>query len=313
MKKWVVMFIGAIIVVGGGAWFWTKGKEGTATVQAATASVQRGKLEVKVSGTGTVQSVTSEDIKAEVNKEVDEVLVPEGEKVEKGQELITFTDGSDPITAPIAGTVTSIEAIAGQRVTVGQVVAHITNYDDLQVTAQIDELDIPKIKVGQTASLKVNAFPDVTYTGKVTAIANEGTVSNGVSTFDVTIHIDKPTNLKVGMTAEASILVASKANVLYVPIEAVHTLNGQKFVIVADQSSDKNNGIAKRQVVKTGINNEDYVEITEGLEEGTLIQLPKITTTNLSNDKMRFGGMMNGVPRMNATGGMGRRFSGGGE
>ncbi|WP_240371549.1 efflux RND transporter periplasmic adaptor subunit [Anoxybacteroides rupiense] len=314
MKKWIVIFIVAIVVIGGGVWIWSMGKKDTVVAQTPTASVQKGKLEVKVSGNGTIQPVTSEDLKAKANKEVDEVLVSEGEKVTEGQELITFTDGSDPITAPAAGTVTSVAVEPGQRVTIGQVVAHLTNYDDLQVTVQIDELDILKIKAGQTASVKINAFPNTTYSGKVTSIANEGTVSNGVSTFDVTVHLDKSTNVKVGMTAEASILVESKDNVLYVPIEAVNTINGQKFVVVTDPSSSENGEATRRQIIKTGINNEDYVEITEGLEEGEIVQLPRtaVTSSNMNN-RMEFGGMMNRMPRMNGAGGMGGRSYRGGE
>jgi multidrug efflux pump subunit AcrA (membrane-fusion protein) len=320
LKKWVVIFVAAIVIIGGGVWFFAKGKEEPTMAQVQTASVQRGKLEVKVSGSGTVQPITSTDIKATATKEVDEVLVSEGEKVKEGQELITFTDGSDAITAPADGTVTSLNVAEGERVANGQVVAHITNYDDLQVTVQIDELDIPKVKVGQTASIKVNAFPDTTYTGKVTSIANEGTVSNGVSTFDVTIHIDKPTNVKVGMTAEASILVQSKDNVLYVPIEAVHTVNGEKFVLVANPSSDGEDNVTqrtvKRQAVKTGINNEDYVEITEGLTEGEVVQLPRVSASSLNNEQMRVGRMMGGMggmPGMGAPGGINRRIMNGGK
>ena len=113
-------------------------------------------LEVKVSGSGTVESVTSTDIQADGSKEVDEVLVSEGETVTKGEDLITFTDGSDPIEAPAAGTITSLDVEEGDRVNDGQVVAHLTNYSDLQVKVQVDELDIPKVKVGQTAAIKIN-------------------------------------------------------------------------------------------------------------------------------------------------------------
>ncbi|GAA3330450.1 hypothetical protein GCM10020331_083060 [Ectobacillus funiculus] len=77
-----------------------------------------------------------------------------------------------------------------------KVVAHITNYNDLQVVVGVDELDISKVAVGQTATVAVSAFEDTDYTGTVTAVANEGTASNGVSTFDVTVHLDKSDNLK---------------------------------------------------------------------------------------------------------------------
>ncbi|MGG4041965.1 efflux RND transporter periplasmic adaptor subunit [Bacillus smithii] len=303
MKKWWILIGIVIVVIGIGGWFIVKGKEKPTMAQVQTASVQKGKLQVKVSGSGTVQPVTSTDVKAASNTEVDEVLVSKGEKVKEGQELATFTDGSD-ITAPADGTVTSIGVSDGDRVSKGQVIAHITNYDDLQTTVQIDELDIPKVKVGQTASIKVNAFPDTTYTGKVTAVANEGTVSNGVSTFDVTVHMNKPTNVKVGMTTEVSILVQSKDNALYVPIEAVHSINNEKYVVV-----EKGDGSVARQTVKTGISNEDYVEITNGLTEGEVVQLPRVSASSSSNEQMSGRRMMGGMSDMGGFGGMNRGFN----
>lgn len=303
LKKWWILFGIVIVVIGIGGWFIVKGKEKPTMAQVQTASVQKGKLQVKVSGSGTVQPVTSTDVKAASNNEVDEVLVSKGEKVKEGQELVTFTDGSD-ITAPADGTVTSIGVSDGDRVSKGQVIAHITNYDDLQTTVQIDELDIPKVKVGQTASIKVNAFPDTTYTGKVTSIANEGTVSNGVSTFDVTVHMNKPTNVKVGMTTEVSILVQSKDNALYVPIEAVHSINNEKYVVV-----EKGDGSVARQTVKTGISNEDYVEITDGLTEGEVVQLPRVSASSSSNEQMSGRRMMGGMSDMGGFGGMNRGFN----
>lgn len=303
LKKWWILFGIVIVVIGIGGWFFAKGKEKPTMAQVQTASVQKGKLQVKVSGSGTVQPVTSTDVKAASNNEVDEVLVSKGEKVKEGQELVTFTDGSD-ITAPADGTVTSIGVSDGDRVSKGQVIAHITNYDDLQTTVQIDELDIPKVKVGQTASIKVNAFPDTTYTGKVTAVANEGTVSNGVSTFDVTVHMNKPTNVKVGMTTEVSILVQSKDNALYVPIEAVHSINNEKYVVV-----EKGDGSVARQTVKTGISNEDYVEITDGLAEGEVVQLPRVSASSSSNEQMSGRRMMGEMSGMGGFGGMNRGFN----
>lgn len=329
MKKWIFTII-IVIVVGFAGYQWygsrTSAAQQGATTQARTAVVQKGKFEVKVSGSGTVQPVTTEDIKSTINNNsISEVLVSAGETVKKGESLITFTDGSDPITAPADGVITTIAVQAGERVSIGQAVAHLTNYNDLQTVAQVDELDIPKISIGQTVSIKVNALPDQTFSGAVTAIANEGTSTNGVSTFDVTIHIDKPTGLKVGMSTESSILTASKDNALFVPVDAVHTMNGQKFVMVtsADQNNQTNRnnqnnqnnkgnqwGANSRKFVKTGLANEDYVEITEGLTEGETVRLPNLVIGNSSTNAKMMQGGFGGFGGLG--GGMNRQFRNGG-
>ncbi|WML56460.1 efflux RND transporter periplasmic adaptor subunit [Neobacillus sp. PS2-9] len=319
MKKWVMLAVG-ILVAGfvGYQYYSSKTSSQTVSAQVRTATVQKGTLEVKISGSGTVQPVTSEDIKAKDNNEIDEVLVATGEEVKEGDELITFTDGSDPITAPASGIVTTLSVSAGERTTSGQVVAHVTNYKDLETVVQIDELDIPKIKKDQTVNIKINAFPDQTYTGKVTDIAEEGTSSNGVSTFDVTIHIGKPDNLKVGMSTEASILTASKKDALYVPLDAIHSSNNEKYVLVISApDNSQSNGGTEQQMVKTGLANEDYVEITEGLKEGEVVQLPQLATGTSSSNMRGFmqgggfgGGNMGGMGGFNRSGGRQGQFSG---
>jgi multidrug efflux pump subunit AcrA (membrane-fusion protein) len=308
MKKLIWIII-SVLVIGfvGVQYYRTKTVSTEAAAQTRTAFVQQGKLEVKISGSGTVAPVTSEDIKAtEDNTEIDEVLVATGDKVSEGDELITFTDDSDPITATSEGTITTVSVKAGERVTNGQVVAHLTDYEDLQTVVQVDELDITKIKKKQTVSLTVSAYPDSTFTGKVTAIAAEGTSANGTSTFDVTIHIDKPKNLKVGMSTEASILTESKENALYVPVDGVYTNNNEKYVIAssASTSTDSTVNTSQQKTVKTGISTEDYVEITEGVTAGETIQLPELAASSSSTNSQ--GGMMKG-----SMGGMGAMTGGG--
>lgn len=307
MKKLIWIII-SVLMIGfvGFQYYKSKTISTEATAQMRTAVVQQGKLEVKISGSGTVAPVTSEDIKAtEDNNEIDEVLVSVGEIVSEGDVLVTFTDDSDPITAPSDGTITTVSVKEGERVTNGQVVAHLTDYKNLQTVVQVDELDITKIKKKQTVSLTVSAYPDTTFTGKVTAIAAEGTSANGTSTFDVTIHIDKPKNLKVGMSTEASILTESKENALYVPVDGVYTSNNEKYVIVssASTSTDSTVNTSQQKAVKTGISTEDFVEITEGVTVGETIQLPELATSNSSATSQ--GMMRGGMGGMGAmTGGM---------
>ncbi|MBT2657606.1 HlyD family efflux transporter periplasmic adaptor subunit [Bacillus sp. ISL-18] len=312
MKKWIWILI-SVLVVGyvGYQWFHSRSSASTSTAaQVRTATVQKGKLEVTISGSGTVEPVTTEDIKAtDDNNEIDEVLVSAGDTVTAGESLVTFTDDSDPITAPTAGTITTVSVASGDRINKGMVVAHLTNYNDLQTIVQVDELDIPKVKVGQTVTLSVSAYPDATYTGKVTAVAEEGTSTNGSSTFAVTIHIEKPTNLKVGMSTEATILTASKADAIYVPADAIYTNNNEKYVIVdsTGTSTDSSTTASGQQkTVKTGISTDEYVEITEGVTEGETVELPQLSSSSSSTNQQ--GGMMQGMGGMQ--GGMGQMPSG---
>ena len=306
MKKWILI-AGSVVVLGlvGYQWKPLALSPQTVSAKARTSVVQKGTLNVNISGSGTVQAVTSEDVKTKfANNEIDEVLAAVGEKVNKGDELITFSDGSDPVTTPATGVITTIAVSAGERVTNGQVVAHVTNYNELQTVVQIDELDIYKIKKKQSVNLTINAFPDQEFTGKVSAISEEGTSSNGVSTYDVTIHIDKPDQLKVGMSAEARIQTESKKEALYVPLDAVYTSNKQKYVILHSTSTDSNSSGTANQSVQTGLANEDYVEITKGVSEGETVILPQLAKATKSNNTTSntqgsiFGGVGN-AGRMN--------------
>jgi multidrug efflux pump subunit AcrA (membrane-fusion protein) len=308
LKNWVTAIIIIVLLVGGGSWYFVKAKQNTQTASAAiaqTAAVQKGNLDVTVSGSGSVESADSEDVTSGSSGQVDEVLVSKNETVKKGEDLVTFTDGSDPITAPISGTITSLTAISGQRLNPNSVVAHITDYKDLQTTIKVDELDIPQVKTGQTATIKVNAYSDESFTGKVTSVAEEGNVSNGVSTFNVVVSITDPKAIKIGMTTEANILTASKKNVLYVPVDAVHTNGNQKFVIVSGANS------RATQAVKTGVHNDSYIEITSGLTLGEQVMLPSIAKSSTTGTSNKRGFGMGGGGGFGMGGGMGGMRSGG--
>jgi HlyD family secretion protein len=132
----------------------------------------------------------------------------------------------------------------------------IVNFAQLQMVVGIDELDIPKVALDQEAQILVEALPDAAFTGKVVSIADEGTASNGVASFDVTIVLADADNLKVGMSAEASIMTAKKTDALYVPVEAVQSSQGKYYVMVpaatGDAPSSATQGGQRNQSGQTG-------------------------------------------------------------
>jgi len=150
------------------------------------------------------------------------------------------------IIAPIGGTVKSLTAAADDELTPQTQIAEIVDYANLQIVVSIDELDIPKVKVGQAAVISVEALTDQTFQGKVTAIADEGTASNGVATFDVTISVEASKDVKAGMSAEASISIEKKENTLILPIDAVQSL-GNRYIVLLPASTQGANGQAGDQ------------------------------------------------------------------
>ena len=156
MKNWIIIII-CVLIVGLGGYTWVHSRTNSqmqVQPQVLTAAVQKGTLNLNVSGSGSVGSVTNEDIPSNVtNNSIAVVNVIAGQTVSKGATLITFTDGSTPIYAQADGVITSVSVMPGEHVTNGQVVAHLTNYNDLQTVLSIDELDIATIKIGQAVDI----------------------------------------------------------------------------------------------------------------------------------------------------------------
>ncbi|WP_238654247.1 efflux RND transporter periplasmic adaptor subunit [Paenibacillus piscarius] len=240
----------------------------------------------------------------------------------------------DPLTAPIDGTITAVNITDGEQAQNGTELFTITDYVNLSVTVQVDELDIPSIKLDQASTITVDALEDKSFTGKVIDIAKEGTSSNGVSLFDVTVGLNDSAGVLVGMSAEVAITIEEKKNILTVPIEAVTKMNGKSFVNVAvtgdEQAGSRDRDAAeskppagaefpgkaasgrgeagfasgmKRMAVETGIHNESSIEIVSGLSEGDEVILPTVTSSGNAASPQ--------FPQQGGMGGMGS-FGGGG-
>lgn len=252
----------------------------TSQVSKSKASVQS--IKKSVSGSGSVLSAESDTLKAESKDTVASVLVSKNEVVTKGQELITFENGSDSIVAPYDGIISGVNVSAGDSVNASQQLITIFDNKNLYTTISVDETDLPTLKIGQKADIKVNAFPDTKFTGTVKDISQQGTYSNGVSNFDVTISFDNINDVKVGMSTEATIVTESKDNVLAIPVEAVKDIKDGKYVMIPNAD-----GSTTLQKVELGISNGRMVEVTNGLVAGQEVQLPQVQSSTTNSSKNR--------------------------
>lgn len=175
------------------------------------------------------------------------------------------------IRAPFTGTILNKDVDVGHVISStlssaseGTPLFSMANLDNIYMNAQVDEVDISKISVGQTAAVAVDSLPGRAFTGRVERIAPKGKVERTVTIFDVVIIItDKDKEfLKPGMTASVSILTDTVKDALLVPNEALRTNNGKTGVYVMKNASPQ--FVEARPGKTDGI----LTEIKSGVEEG---------------------------------------------
>jgi HlyD family secretion protein len=192
------------------------------------------------------------------------------------------------LTAPAAGVVASIANQVGEFVSGGNTNSAfivLTNTQSLVLHGTIGESDVAKLKLGQVANLTVDALSGQKMTGRVTSLDPVATIQSGVPVYGIDIAVDVPGNgIKAGMSASASVILASKQNVLTVPNTAIRTLNGQRGVQVLKD------GEVVDTVATFGLANDTVTEVVSGVSEGDVVVIPTVKATTSSANPNRGGG-----------------------
>ncbi len=173
------------------------------------------------------------------------------------------------LTAPIGGTVTDVQSMAGDQVAPGTVSFRIDDLSRLLVDVQVTEVDINRVKVGQPVTLSFDAIPDKDFNGKVSAVARVGQATGGAVNFDVTIELsDGSQDVRPGMTAAVNIVVDQLTDVLLVENRAVRLSGGQRIVYVLRA------GALVKVPITIGAISDTTSEVTGGdLQEGDQVVL----------------------------------------
>lgn len=155
-----------------------------------------------------------------------------------------------------------------------QKIFSLPDLSSMQVKVNIHESLIKKIKPGQLAEIRVDAFPNVVIVGKVKTVSqladsNRGWMSGGVKEYSTVVSIEKMPReeLRPGMTTEVKILVGEISNVLLAPVQAVVMHKGKFYAFVLSAA-----GVERREV-KVGDTNEFQVQILTGLKPGEMVAL----------------------------------------
>ena len=170
------------------------------------------------------------------------------------------------ISAPIDGVILRRDGEVGEIAEAGQVLFRVGVPKPLQIVAEVNEVDIPRVAVGQTALLRTDAFLDRRLEGTVREITPMG--DNVTKTYRIRIALPDDTPLIAGMSVEANVITREKAGALLVPADAVQ--GGQVFVIDGDR--------VRRRQVTLGIRGTRATEIVSGLKDGELVASPAMAT-----------------------------------
>jgi len=163
------------------------------------------------------------------------------------------------LTAPQAGLILRRDGEPGEVAQPGQVLFWVGEPRPLRVQAEIDEEDIARVKLGQTAWLKADAYPGEALPSTVADITPKGDPVN--KTYRVRLALPDDTKLLIGMTVEVNVVVRQVASTLLVPASAL--TEGRIFVV--------RGGHAYRTPVKVGVVGDSRIEIVSGLAEDEVI------------------------------------------
>jgi HlyD family secretion protein len=182
------------------------------------------------------------------------------------------------VHAPVAGTVYQVPVKKGAYVSSGALLVQVANLEKLQVRAFVDEPEIGRLARGQKVEIKWDAIPGRTWEGVVTRVPSVVTMVGTRTVGEITCEIpNTDRKLLPNVNVNVSIITAQHSSALTISREAVHELEGKRYVYEIE--GDK----LRSQEVQTGITSLTRVEVVKGLAEGALVALSPVNPQVLRN------------------------------
>ena len=279
--------------------------------QSATASVGA----VSCAGSGKFQASSRQTVTAQTSGEITELYVTAGSQVSAGTPVAAIGGESAQnalenaamgvesaqlslqraqdalenytITSPISGTVIEKNFKAGDKLDGMEsgALAVIFDLSGLKLTINVSELNISQLQSGQKVEITAEALPDQVFYGVVDAVSINGTTTKGFTTYPVTIVLEEFGDLNPGMNVSAKVIIFQETNALCIPVSAVNS-DGTILVAAPGALSEDGSTVidpskAERRTVTLGSGDQEYVSVTEGLEEGEVVLVPVQSSAGL--------------------------------
>jgi HlyD family secretion protein len=174
------------------------------------------------------------------------------------------------IKAPFDGLVTHVDVDLGTTVTVGRAIIGVADVSEYRVKLNIDETDIAQIRLGEDTSITLDAYPELPVNAKVTEVATTATTVQGIVNYVVAVTLmPSQAPVKIGMTADANIVIMNRENVLLISNRAVRASGNHYYATI-----DKGSQVTEEIEIKIGMANDQETEVVSGLSESQVVIIP---------------------------------------
>jgi len=233
--------------------------------------VKKGNIDEILFYVGDIKAQDEATVYPKVTGKIIEKIAKEGDSVKKGDVLV-FIDRDEvgfkfekaPVESPINGLVGRIYVDKGMSVSPNLPVALVVNMDVVKVKIDVVEKDLPKVKVSQKAKIRVDAYPNEVFEGRVVEVSPVVDLLSRTAPIEIEIQ-NSEHRLKSGMFARVKILTKEKENVLIIPRDAIIKEDSSNYVFVVKDSK------VHRQKIEIGLCENNKFEVINGLNEDELV------------------------------------------
>lgn len=268
-RKKIILIVSAVLLVAilarAARFFIRKPKETENIIPVKTVKPVYKNLEELLELTGDVRGLSEAKVYSKVPGKLQEKKKDVGDLVSKN-DVVALVDRDEPafeykpseVNSPISGVITQYFLDIGEAVTPQSPVFEVASIDSVKVTANVTEPDIPKIKKGLPVRFTVDAYPEKIFYGEVSKISQAVNLQTRTSQIEIAVS-NEGGLLKPGMFAKIELILSVHKNVLSIPTDAIGETNSQKYVYIIKDA------VAYKKVIKTGISQNNFTEILEGV------------------------------------------------
>ena len=246
--------------------------EETKRIPVEVAKVKIQKIKEILKFTGTIKGKEQVQVFPKVGGKLIKYLVKEGDYVKKDdvialvdRDITGFEYKPHKVLSPISGKVLKADLDKGSLLSPETPVAIVADTSSVKIKIDVSEVDYPKLKIGDKAIIKVDAYPDKEFEGRLTKL--DKYINPYTRTAEAEIEVPNKEGLLIpGSFARITLFVGTH-KALVIPLDALLRMPGTGSYYCFKVESDK----AKKVFLKIGVIQENIVEIKEGLKEGDLV------------------------------------------